>query len=98
MYIEEIDKALNDVAASIRSDLINSLNTSGKVATGQTEKQITVTRSANSVSLNLPAYITMLEPAEGQQAKTPFRPIRRLFNALSSGARQKASPIRQRGP
>ena len=49
----------------IKTDVINSLQASGKNASGQTAKQITVVQDGNNVQLQLPGYINLLETGRG---------------------------------
>jgi TusA-related sulfurtransferase len=52
---------LTQLLEALKTDLINSLQTNGKYATGQTEQQITVVTDDNKATLEIPAYIQVLE-------------------------------------
>jgi hypothetical protein len=53
--------ALTNFLESLKTDVINSLQANGKMATGQTGEQITVVSDGDSAQLQLPAYIRLLE-------------------------------------
>ena len=52
---------LTQLLEALKTDLINSLQANGKYATGQTEQQITVVTDDNKATLEIPAYIQVLE-------------------------------------
>ena len=49
----------------LKTDVINSLQASGKNASGQTAKQITIVKDGESVQLQLPGYVKLLETGRG---------------------------------
>jgi len=50
---------------SIKADLLASLQLHGKLATGQTEQQITITSNGNTAQLQFPGYLPLLETGRG---------------------------------
>jgi hypothetical protein len=60
---------LNDFISSLKTDLINSLQANGKIATGQTASQINITAYSSSIKLDLPAYLLILEKGRGPTGK-----------------------------
>lgn len=54
---------------SLKTDIINSMQAKGKMATGQTAQQITVTTGSDSARLNLPGYLQILETGRGPTKK-----------------------------
>jgi hypothetical protein len=46
---------------SIRTDIINSMQASGKYATGSTAKQLTIVDNGENVQLQMPPYLQALE-------------------------------------
>ncbi|HEY4326174.1 MAG TPA: hypothetical protein VGN20_19460 [Mucilaginibacter sp.] len=53
----------------LKTDVINSMQANDKFVTGQTEKQITVVAEGNSVQLQLPEYMLVLETGRGPTSK-----------------------------
>jgi hypothetical protein len=45
----------------LKTDLINSLQAGGRDATGQTAKQLVIVEDGNTIKLQLPAYMQLLE-------------------------------------
>jgi hypothetical protein len=50
---------------SLKSDIIHSLQSKGKYATGQTAQQITVDTNGDNGQLQLPGYMQLLETGRG---------------------------------
>jgi len=50
-----------DFLESLKADLLASLQSHGKFATGQTAQQITVTINGNNAQLQVPGYLPLLE-------------------------------------
>lgn len=50
---------------SLKADLVNTMQASGKNTTGQTAKQIAVTRDGNTIKLQIPGYMLLLETGRG---------------------------------
>ena len=63
------NQILTDLLTNIKTDLINSLQSKGSIATGQTAQQITVTTNDNNIQLQLPAYLIELEKGRGPTSK-----------------------------
>lgn len=65
------NEPINDFLESLKTDIINSLQANGKIATGQTAQQITVTSDDNSAQLQLPGYIGLSETGRGPTSPNP---------------------------
>lgn len=63
--------ALTNFLQSIKTDVINSLQANGKMASGQTAQQITVAGDGEHAQLQLPAYIQLLETGRGPTSSSP---------------------------
>jgi hypothetical protein len=57
---------------SLKIDIIHSLQANGKMATGQTAQQITVTGDDNAAQLQLPGYLQLLESGRGPTSSNPL--------------------------
>jgi len=63
---------------SLKTDVINSMQTNGKYATGQTAQQITIEGDSDKMQLQLPAYMQALENGRaptGKNAATGSPPM-----------------------
>lgn len=49
----------------LKTDVINSMQAAGSSATGQTAKQLTITQQENTLQLELPGYMKLLETGRG---------------------------------
>jgi len=56
---------LGDLLDLLKTDVINSLQAAGSNATGQTGKQLTITRQDHTLRLELPGYMQLLESGRG---------------------------------
>jgi hypothetical protein len=65
------NELMNDFLESLKTDIINSLQAKGKIATGQTAQQIVVTSDNGSAQLQLPEYIQLLETGRGPTSSNP---------------------------
>jgi hypothetical protein len=57
----------------LKADVINSMQTNGKFATGQTARQITIVEDGNNVRLQFPDYMLALEVGRGPTSKNALR-------------------------
>jgi hypothetical protein len=59
------NETINELLEALKNDVIHALQANGKIATGQTAQQISVTGDDNSARLQLPGYIQFLESGRG---------------------------------
>ncbi|MEO6850714.1 MAG: hypothetical protein ABI203_03410 [Mucilaginibacter sp.] len=50
---------------ALKTDLLNSLQANGKIATGQTAQQITIEDDGDTAQLQVPRYMSLLETGRG---------------------------------
>ena len=55
------NEPINEFLESLKADIIHSLQANGKMATGQTARQITIVSDGDSAQLSLPGYMQLLE-------------------------------------
>ena len=77
---------------SLKTDLIHSLQTRGKYATGQTAQQITIEVDANSYQLNRPAYIQVLETGRSPTGKNAIPGNPPMINRIKQWCQAKGIP------
>jgi len=58
-------RGLGGLLELLKTDVINSMQAAGSNATGQTAKQLTITQQDNTVQLNMPGYMGLLETGRG---------------------------------
>lgn len=63
------DNQLIQLLEALKTDVINSLQANGANATGQTAKQLTITTGGNTIQLELPGYMQLLETGRGPTGK-----------------------------
>jgi len=56
---------LLELLEQLKTDIINSMQAAGSNATGQTAKQLTITQQDNTLQLELPGYMQLLETGRG---------------------------------
>jgi len=56
---------LLELLEQLKTDIINSMQAAGSNATGQTAKQLTITQQDNTLQLELPGYMQLLESGRG---------------------------------
>jgi len=69
-------KTLNDIALSLKTDVINSMQAKGSLVSDQTAQQITLTATDKGIQLQLPPHLFILEKGRGPTSKnaTPGNP------------------------
>ena len=69
--MEETDQILAEIATSIGTDVINSMQAKGRYATGQTARQIETVSSPGTAKLLAPDYIDHLEKGRSPTSSNP---------------------------
>jgi hypothetical protein len=77
---------------SLKADVIHSLQANGKMATGQTVQQITVTNDGNGGQLQLPAYIQLLETGRGPTSSNPVPGNPPMIDRIKAWCEAKGLP------
>jgi len=84
--------ALTNFLESLKTDVINSLQANGKMATGQTAEQITVISDGDSAQLQLPAYIQLLETGRGPTGSNPTAGNPTMIDRIKAWCQAKGIP------
>lgn len=84
--------ALTTLLESLKTDVINSLQANGKMATGQTVQQITVTSDDDGAQLQLPAYIQLLETGRGPTSSSPVPGDQPMIDWIKAWCEAKGIP------
>jgi len=84
--------ALTNFLESIKTDVINSLQANGKMATGQTAQQITVAGGGEHAQLQLPAYMQLLETGRGPTSSNPNLGSPPMIDRIKDWCRAKGIP------
>lgn len=84
--------ALTTLLESLKTDVINSLQANGKMATGQTAQQITVTSDDDGAQLQLPAYIQLLETGRGPTSSSPVPGDQPMIDRIKAWCEAKGIP------
>jgi hypothetical protein len=77
---------------SLKTDLINSLQANGKMATGQTAQQITITSDGDGAQLQLPGYIQLLETGRGPTSSSPAAGDQPMIERIKAWCKAKGIP------
>ncbi len=64
--------ALSNFLDSLKTDVINSLQANGKIATGQSAQQITIVNDGDKAQLQLPGYMQLLETGRAPTGSSPI--------------------------
>jgi hypothetical protein len=83
---------LTNFLESLKTDLINSLHANGKMTTGQTAQQITVTSDGNGAQLQLPGYIQLLETGRGPTSSSPTAGDQPMIERIKAWCEVKGIP------
>jgi hypothetical protein len=84
--------AIINFLESIKNDVINSLQANGKMATGQTALQITITSDNNLAQLQLPGYIQLLETGRGPTSSNPLPGGQPMIDRIKDWCEAKGIP------
>jgi len=71
MTNEPMTDPIIEFLESLKADIIHSLQSHGKIVTGQTAQQIIVTGDSNSAQLQLPGYMQLLETGRAPTGSNP---------------------------
>src|SRR5579863_8145790 len=83
---------LTSILQSLKTDVINSLQANGKMATGQTAQQITVVGDGDHAQLQLPAYIQLLETGRGPTSSSPVPGDQPMIDRIKAWCQAKGIP------
>jgi len=83
---------LTDFLESLKTDIIHSLQSNGKYATGQTSQQITVNTDRDNPQLQLPAYIQILESGRGRTSKDSLPGSPPMIDRIKQWCQAKGIP------
>jgi len=84
--------ALTNFLESLKTDVINSLQANGKMATGQTAQHIAVTSDDDSAQLQLPGYIQLLEMGRGPTGSSPIPGSPPMIDRIKAWCQAKGIP------
>lgn len=78
----------------LKTDVINSLQAAGSNATGQTAKQLTITQQDNTLQLELPGYMQLLETGRGPTGSdaVPGDPL--MIQRIQQWCQAKGIPVK----
>ena len=77
---------------SLKTDVINSLQAKGKIATGQTANQITIEDNANQAQLQLPGYMQVLETGRAPTGKNAVPGVPPMIERIKQWCQAKGIP------
>jgi len=83
---------LTPLLDSLKTDLINSLQANGKVATGQTIQQITIVDNGDNASLQIPGYLQELENGRGPTSKNAVPGNPPMIDRIKAWCQAKGIP------
>jgi len=87
------NQILTDLLTTLKTDLINSLQSKGSITTGQTAQQITVVKNNdNNIQLQLPAYLIELENGRGPTSKNAVAGDPPMIQRIQQWCRAKGIP------
>ena len=76
----------------LKTDIINSLQAAGSNASRQTAKQLTITQQDNSLQLNLPGYMELLETGRGPTGPNAVPGDPPMIQRIQQWCREKGIP------
>jgi len=76
----------------LKSDIIHSLQSKGKMATGQTAQQITVEGDGDKAQLNIPGYLQELETGRGPTSKNALPGNPPMIDRIKQWCQAKGIP------
>ena len=76
----------------LKTDIINSLQAAGSNASGQTAKQLTITQQDNTVQLELPGYMELLETGRGPTGPNAVPGDPPMIQRIQQWCREKGIP------
>ena len=77
---------------NLKTDLINSLQAKGSIATGQTAQQINIVNTNNGVQLQIPAYLEELENGRKPTSKNAVAGNPPMIQRILQWCRAKGIP------
>jgi hypothetical protein len=83
---------LTKLVDNLKTDLINSMQAKGSMATGQTVQQITIVNNGKQVQLQIPAYLMELEKGRGPTGKNPVPGNPPMIVRIQEWCRAKGLP------
>ena len=82
------------MAGNLKTDLINSMQAKGSIATGQTAQQITIVDNGDNVQLNIPAYLMELENGRGPTSKNALPGNPPMIQRIQQWCQAKGIPLK----
>ena len=76
----------------LKTDIINSLQAAGSNASGQTAKQLAITQQDNTVQLELPGYMELLETGRGPTGPNAVPGDPPMIQRIQQWCREKGIP------
>jgi hypothetical protein len=77
---------------TLKADIVNSLLANGVSAAGQTVRQLSVTTDGNSVQLQLPGYLQLLETGRGPTSPNAVTADPPMIQRIQHWCREKGIP------
>lgn len=84
----DTDEILNEIAAALKTDVINSMQAKGS-ASAQTTQQITITKIDTGIQLQLPSYLLILEKGRGPTSQNPVPGDPPMIQRIQQWCREK---------
>jgi len=86
------DDPLIQFLESIKADIIHSLQSHGKIATGQTVQQLEIKENNGSIQLQLPGYLQILETGRGPTSSNPAAGNPPMIDRIKAWCQAKGIP------
>ena|GEM_PF-644283 len=83
---------LTSFLESLKSDLIHSMQSNGKYATGQTGQQIVIETDGDSGQLQLPGYLQILETGRGPTSRDAMSGSPPMIDRINQWCQAKGIP------
>lgn len=80
---------------SLKTDLINSLQSKGSDASGQTAQQITIVTSGDKAQLQIPGFLQTLETGRGPTSKNAIPGVPPMIQRIKQWCQAKGIPERE---
>ena len=93
IYDQMTNKFLLSFLETLKTDIINSLQSNNKYATGRTAREITIVEDGSSLQLQLPAYVQELETGRGPTSKNAIPGNPPMIQRIQQWCRAKGIPV-----
>jgi len=84
--------ALSNFLESLKADVIHSLQSNGKIATGQSAQQITIVNDGGKAQLQLPGYLHILETGRAPTGPNPIAGSPPMIDRIKEWCAAKGIP------